>query len=241
MCPVHVNYMLAVIVITITIAVITIIVSSKDKGVGQLVAIGVTESFNLLKSLITALPCSPISQLMSDPTRLSITPFSSIRWPILSFGLLESSTLFPRTHGVAFCAEWFPRIHPDPPSTSSTLLSALGGWVVWTTSVVVNPCPLAHSWVQPIEDTCRRIGRRRKEAEVLISSAPSLPRYSMLVAFLHYRPQLLPGSPVPHLQLLSLDSGNWVLFFFIPIHCLKLSPWCLSGLPPLLQCHPANW
>ena len=127
MCPVHVNYMLAVIVITITIAVITIIVPSKDKGVGQLVAIGVTESFNLLKSLITALPCSPISQLMSDPTRLSITPFSSIRWPILSFGLLESSTLFPRTHGVAFCAEWFPRIHPDPPSTSSTLLSALGG------------------------------------------------------------------------------------------------------------------
>ena len=34
--------------------------------------------------LLLLLLCSPISQLMSDPTRLSITPFSSIRWPILS-------------------------------------------------------------------------------------------------------------------------------------------------------------
>ena len=84
MCPLHVNYMLAVIVITITIVVITIVVPSKDKGGGQLVAIAFAESFNLLKSLIKTWSCSPISQLMSDPTRLSITPFSSIRWPILS-------------------------------------------------------------------------------------------------------------------------------------------------------------
>ena len=85
MCPLHVNYMLAVIVITITIVVvITIVVPSIDKGGGQLVAIPFAESFNLLKSLIKTLSCSPISQLMSDPTKLSITPFSSIRWPILS-------------------------------------------------------------------------------------------------------------------------------------------------------------
>lgn len=83
MCPLHVNYMLAVIVFTITI-VTTIVVPSKDKGGGQLVAIAFTESFNILQSLIKTLSCSPISQLMSDPTRLSITPFSSITWPILS-------------------------------------------------------------------------------------------------------------------------------------------------------------
>ena len=109
--PLHVNYMLAVIVVV----VITItVVPSKDKAGGQLVAIAFTELFNLIKSLIRTLSCSPISQLMFDPTRLSTTPLSSIRWPVPSFGPLESSTLLLRTFGAASCAEWFPLTHPDP-------------------------------------------------------------------------------------------------------------------------------
>ena len=93
MCPLHVNYMLAVIVITITIVVvITIVVPSIDKGGGQLVAIPFAESFNLLKSLIKTLSCSPISQLMSDPTKLSITPFSSTSAALI----LKSSGVLPK-------------------------------------------------------------------------------------------------------------------------------------------------
>lgn len=188
--------MLAVIVVVV---VPITVVPSKDKVGGQLVAIAFTESFNLIKSLIRTLSWSPISQLMFDPTRLSITPFSSIRWPVPSFGRLGSSTLLLRTFGAASCAEWFPLTHPDSPFTSFTLLSAPGCWEVWTTSTVVNPCSLAQSWVQPVEDVGRRIAHRRKEAGVLISLAPSLPRHSMLAAFLYQKPQLLPGSPVVHL------------------------------------------
>ena len=126
-----------------------------------------------------------------------------------------------------------------PTLYASTLLSAPGGWAVWTASTAVNPCPLAHSWVQPIEDICRRIGHRRKEAEVLISSAPSLPRYGVLVVFLYYRPQLLPGSPVPHLQLLSLDSGNWVLYFFHSYSLTRtfsMMPFWTPSSPPMPSC-----
>lgn len=156
--PSHANYMLAVIVFTITI-VITIVVPSKDKGGGQLVARAFTESFNILQSLIKTLSCSPISQLMSDPTRLSITPFSSTSiilsmncWKVLPCcqGHIE---LLPVLNGFIFI-----QTHP----TSSTPAYSPGEYSIPSTVALPRPSLQLGSQLKILQTN----RTQRKEAEV---------------------------------------------------------------------------
>lgn len=115
-----------------------------------------------------------MSQLMAVTTKLPINTLlfrqvdRSIFWTVGKFYLL-----LQKTFRVASCAECFLFTHPYLPSTSPTLLPAPGGGWVRTTSTLVDPCPLAYSWVQLMGDTGKRVAQEGRGWGINILSSLS--------------------------------------------------------------------
>lgn len=150
---------------------------------------------------------------MSDPTGLSINGIlfhheaHSILWTAGKFHLVAEDIWS------CFLCWLFSPDPPRLPPTSASLPSAPGGWLVW--------------WHQPQSILALLLvagfsnGRHWQESDTqeergwgINTPAPSLPRHSMLAAFLHQRPQLLPGSPL-YTCSYSLGSGSWALPLFL--------------------------
>lgn len=74
-----------------------------------------------------------------------------------------------------------------------TLLCSLGGWPLWVTAAQL-PCPLASSWLQPLESTSKEIRAGGKKCHPLLGHGwQSLPLLYTPAVQLQLSPELLPG------------------------------------------------